>query len=88
MITRQEAADMSIIAFHGPGIYRDGTCHTWRRNGNTQLWKSDKRKDQFRVPVKYGMWQFGNITPVNAIHFHTAENCLTLKEMAARNESS
>jgi len=32
----------------------------WRRNGRTQLWKT--RPDAFRIPVKFGLRDYGYIT--------------------------
>lgn len=34
-----------------------------RRNGKTKLWKT--RPDEFRIPIKYGMYGFGYITEEN-----------------------
>lgn len=44
----------------------------WRRNGATKTWVT--RPDEFRVPVKHGMYAYGYIehdTP----NVHTAEDC-------------
>ena len=49
----------------------------WKRNGNTQTWKT--RPDNFRVPIKMGLYNYGSIENWNAEHFHTWENC-PLKE--------
>jgi hypothetical protein len=70
VITKQQA--MSASAFHenhepGAKVFR------WRRNGATQTWKT--RPSEFRVPVKYGIRSYGNITEVNASDFHTEEDC-------------
>lgn len=70
MITKQQA--VSASAFHeehepGAKVFR------WRRNGTTQTWKT--RPSEFRVPVKYGIRSYGNITEVNAGDFHTEEDC-------------
>lgn len=37
---------------------------TWRRNGKTQTWKT--RPDEFRIPVKFGLYGYGQITHLNA----------------------
>lgn len=50
-----------------PKIFR------WRRNGKTITWK--RRPDQFSVPVKFGMRDYGRITESNAHTFHAAEDC-------------
>lgn len=44
-----------------------------RRNGKTQTWKT--RPDEFRVPVKHGLYEYGEITLSDAENWHTAENC-------------
>jgi hypothetical protein len=75
VITKQQA--VSAPAFHedhepGAKIYR------WRRNGATQTWKT--RPSEFRVPVKYGIRSYGNITEVNADQYHTEADCPDNKE--------
>ena len=45
----------------------------YRRNGATQTWKT--RLDDFRVPVKHGMSDYGEITPTTAPVFHIPEEC-------------
>lgn len=44
-----------------------------RRSGKTQTWKT--RPDEFRVPIKYGLYESGEITQANAADFHAAEDC-------------
>ncbi len=44
-----------------------------RRNGATQTWKKDVTR--FRVPVKSGLYSYGEITQNNAGDWHTAEDC-------------
>lgn len=44
-----------------------------RRNGATQTWKT--RPGEFRIPVKYGLRGYGQITNNNAGEFHVAEEC-------------
>lgn len=74
MITKTEA--LSPGPFH---VVRErnqkpgATCYVWRRNGQTQTWKT--RPNDFRVPVKYGLRNYGQITPANAHLFHTEANC-------------
>lgn len=41
----------------------DNTPLRVRRNGKTQTWKT--RPDEFRVPVKYGLYAYANITNDN-----------------------
>lgn len=45
----------------------------WRRNGKTQTWKT--RPGEFRIPVKFGMYGYSNITHHDSDRFHTSENC-------------
>ncbi len=52
---------------------KDGTCYSHRRNGATQTWKRDTTR--FRIPVKYGLRGYGNITELNAHEFHTPDKC-------------
>jgi hypothetical protein len=58
--------------FHGPGTYRDGSCHIWRRNGRT---KKLKTRPEFRVPVKYGLYTYWSINQNNHQCFHIEETC-------------
>lgn len=72
MITRTDA--LTADRFHEEGARRkDGTCYVWRRNGQTQTWKT--RPDEFRVPVKYGLRSYDQITHYNAGSFHTEAAC-------------
>lgn len=46
----------------------------WRRNGSTQTWKT--RPEDFRIPVKYGMRSYGQLTDGDTNwHIGTAESC-------------
>lgn len=76
MITLKQIQDYE--RFHGPGIYRDGTCHIWNGNGRCQTWKT--RPDDFRKPVKYGLYDYSAITPENAHLFHIPSECETLRK--------
>ncbi len=53
----------------------DGRAVRWVVNGVPQLWKT--RPNDFSIPVKHGMYDFGHITQLNAHRF-------TLKEPAPR----
>jgi hypothetical protein len=44
----------------------------WRRNGQTQTWKT--RPGEFRIPTKYGLYRYGDITERNPF-FHAASAC-------------
>lgn len=44
-----------------------------RRNGRTQTWKRDATR--WRVPIKLGLYQYGDITPERAREWHVPEDC-------------
>lgn len=43
----------------------------WRRNGVTKTWKT--RPDEFRIPVKFGMYGYDYI--IETDHAHLADDC-------------
>lgn len=45
----------------------------YRRNGQTQTWKT--RPNEFRIPVKRGMYDYGQITQDDASYFTTRSEC-------------
>lgn len=45
---------------------------SWRRNGTTQTWKT--RPEAFRVPIKFGLYAYGEITERTAGDFHAADD--------------
>lgn len=47
-----------------------------RRNGKTQTWKT--RPNDFRVPVKYGLYEYAQITNADSNDWHTPEECPAL----------
>lgn len=42
----------------------------WRRNGKTKTWKT--RPNDFNIPVKHGLYDYGYITQDNAHLFNIA----------------
>jgi hypothetical protein len=79
MLTKNDA--MTANEFHygqctrtvGP---RGGiTVHqvVYRRNGATQTWKT--RPNEYRIPVKHGMRDYGQIRHYHADVVHTSANC-------------
>lgn len=42
----------------------------WRANGKCKTWKT--RPDEFRLPIKHGLWDYGYITQDNAHLFEVA----------------
>ena len=80
MITKHEA--LTEREFHAPEFCRftvgprGGVDHrpmVWRRNGQTQVWKT--RPDLFSIPVKHGLYDHGRITTGNAADFVVASKC-------------
>jgi len=67
MITKHEALTANL--FH------DEQCRRWRRNGMTQTWK--RAPARFRVPVKFGMYDYDQITDITAyqVHLPGSEGC-------------
>jgi hypothetical protein len=41
----------------------DGSPMNYRQNGKIQFWKT--RPDDFRIPVKRGLYEYGEVTPRN-----------------------
>lgn len=72
MITKQQAIDEREFHYQPK---EGGRCYTWRRNGQTQTWK--RTPEKFRVPTKYGLYQYGDITQLDAMLecWHTASEC-------------
>jgi len=52
-----------------------------RPNGRCQTWKT--RPNDFRLPVKHGMYEYGEITQDNADCFHLASDCPAEAELEA-----
>lgn len=44
-----------------------------RANGQCQTWKRDQ--ERFRLPIKYGLYEYGEINEVNCGDFHAEEDC-------------
>jgi hypothetical protein len=53
--------------------YRKVATVRIRRNGQTKVWKT--RPNDFRIPVKYGLYECFYITPENAHQFCVAGEC-------------
>jgi hypothetical protein len=49
-----------------------------RANGKCKTWKKDPSR--FRLPIMYGMYDYGYIEEWNADCFHLASECPLLKE--------
>lgn len=56
MATREQAL--------GANRFQDTTTgKIWRRNGQNKLWKT--RPDEFRIPVKYGLYAYAYVDHTN-----------------------
>ena len=66
MMTIEEAVSAHEF-FHVRNKDSRGNPVKVRRNGRTLVWKT--RPGQFRIPVKYGLYEYGYITQDNAIEW-------------------
>lgn len=71
MVTKEQACTSNM--FH-----ENETCKRWRRNGETQTWKT--RPDDFRTPIKHGLYRYGQLTQDNASLVHTEADCPNKKQ--------
>src|SRR4051812_18711870 len=64
-----------VVAIGPRGGVTMPRVENWRRNGATQTWRT--RPAEFRIPVKYGMRDYWNLTHYDAPLWHTgrAEDC-------------
>ncbi len=70
MISFEEA--MTANYFHEDHA-SGGKVYVWHRNGRTKIWKT--RPGEFRIPVKYGLYDYGYIDHTMADVVHTEEDC-------------
>lgn len=68
MVTKEQATNERMFHFEF-----GKSCQNWRRNGQTKLWKT--RPDEFRTPVKYGLYDYFYIDQHNAHQFHVESEC-------------
>ena len=75
MITKQEAMDLDIgqVIYHGKNRDSKNYPQKWRVNGKTQTWKT--RPNDFKVPLKHGMYDWWYLQPSNVEDFHHSRNC-------------
>lgn len=67
MITKEQALTENM--FH------DEKCNNWRRNGRTQTWK--REPNAFRVPVKFGLYDYGQISNHSSWEVHVpSDTCV------------
>lgn len=50
----------------------------YRRNGKTQTWRT--RPHDFRIPVKFGLYGYSEITQRDVHEFHAASACPLIEE--------
>jgi hypothetical protein len=68
MITYEQALTASRFTFES--ARKPGKICECRRNGKTQTWKTWKtRPGHFKIPVKYGLYEYSYITHENAADF-------------------
>lgn len=84
MITKLQAESNNYFHYYDPNISIAGMskdnikqsrmkCHTWRRNGKTKTQKT--RPNEFKVPIKFGMYSYGYLTNENADKFFLPDEC-------------
>ena len=56
-------------------MFHDSVCRQWRRNGQTQTWK--RSPERFRVPVKFGLYRYAQITDsiTDSVHLPGSAEC-------------
>ncbi len=60
VVSKQEVIDNNT--FH------DSDCSNWRANGQMKTWKRDSNR--FRLPLKYGLYNYWHLTELNSWQFH------------------
>jgi len=79
VISKEQA--LSVDYFHygnctrrvGPRGGVTERVEEWRRNGATQTWV--RSPERFRVPIKFWLRGYSEITDYNANEFHAASDC-------------
>ena len=73
MITKQEALSLT----HGERLHSSTQCDKktirWRVNGSCRVWK--RQPSRFRVPLKYGLASYWELTEKNNEQFHKETEC-------------
>lgn len=73
MITREQAISESLSEIHFGTCTNKESVTKFRRNGRTITWKT--RPEDFKVPIKNGLYKYGYLTRDNAAMFHLAKDC-------------
>jgi hypothetical protein len=65
MITLEQAKSVSLGTIFKMKFEKnaDGTLVRWRVNGKVKTWKT--RPNEFSIPVKHGLYDYGYITQKN-----------------------
>lgn len=61
----------NVKAFNREDKKRGFKVYRLRRNGATQYWKT--RPDHFRIPVKYGIREYGDIVQDDVVEYYPTE---------------
>ena len=82
MITKDQALTETVFHFERPGN-RNG-CERWSRNGAPKVWKT--RPDEFRVPIKHGLYAYSYFThhDTQTPAWHTEGECPLMIKKAMR----
>lgn len=70
----QEQADTAKV-FHDTAIAPCGgkKSNRWRRAGKTKRWV--RAPERFVIPVKFGLYDYSNITDLDTDTIHAEEDC-------------
>ena len=81
-LTKQQAmlAQHATILYHRANRNADGTALRARTNGRCKVWVT--RSDEFKLPMKYGMYEAFYITEWNANQWSLVEPVYTKKQPA------
>lgn len=66
-LERIKALTRNDVLLHVELTNADGSPQRWRVNGKVQTWKT--RPNDFKVPLKRGLWEYDYLTPDNAHQF-------------------
>jgi hypothetical protein len=63
MVTKEQAMNLHF--------FKDDQGHRWRANGKCHVWV--RSPERFKLPVKFGLYDYTYITELNAHHYHVME---------------
>jgi hypothetical protein len=75
ILTKEDALKLTygnLVSMNNEKNY-DGTCCRWRVTGKIKTWKT--RPEEFKVPLKHGMYDYGYLTEKNFFYFHVHGSC-------------